>query len=457
VNAAPIADDIDINAATIRRVAAAHTPAVVNIRTEARRQTRNLREWLPDETFDFFFGPRPTPRDEILEGAGSGFIIDPAGFILTNNHVVEGASRIEVGFFTREGDGREADELYAAKVVGRDPLTDSALLQLTEKPAGSLTAVTFGDSDHMAPGDWVVAIGNPFNLQRTVTVGVISAKGRPFAPVAGRVQEMLQTDAAINPGNSGGPLLNLRGDVVGINTAILSGSARAGNLGIGFAVPINGVRALLPQLRSGKVTRGWIGVRVTNVPAEAVDEFGLSSRDGVVVAAVEPGGPAAAAGLQPGDVIVEYNGKPVASATELTRLVVATAPDARAQVRVVRNKQPVSLTLQVDELNLEGSARTASEADRATGGFGLSLGSVPPALASRLEGGGALVSEVEPRSAAADAGLRPGDVILEVNRQRVNSPDDAARLLRQAPADASVFVLVWREGDRLFLTMTREG
>jgi serine protease Do len=454
MNGTPITDEMDITAATVRRIAAEKTPGVVNIRTESRRQTRDLQEWLPDERFEFFFGPRSAPRDEILEGAGSGFIIDGAGFILTNNHVVEGANRIEVGFFTR--DGQDADELYEAKVVGRDPLTDSALLQLTEKPSGPLTVIPFGDSDQMAPGDWVIAIGNPFNLARTVTVGVISAKGRPFAPVTGRVQEMLQTDAAINPGNSGGPLLNLRGDVVGINTAILGGRARAGNLGIGFAVPINVVRELLPELRSGKVTRGWIGVQVTNVPKAAVDEFGLSARKGVVVAAVEPGGPAADAGLQPGDVIVEYDGKPVANTTELTRLVVETAPETRAQVRVIRNKAPESLTIRVEALSLEEGARVASDGDRGTGGFGLSLGSVPSAMTSRPEGGGALVRGVERGSAAASAGLRPGDVILEVNRQRVSGPDDAARLLRQAPADASVFVLVWRDGDRLFLTMTRE-
>ena len=252
--------------------------------------------------------PAP-PREEFLEGAGSGFVIDESGLVLTNNHVVAGASRIEVGFFAGTPGTENGETYYEAKVIGQDPLTDSALIRLIGKPPGNLAVATFGDSDQMAPGDLVVAIGNPFNLAHTVTVGVISAKGRPFPATEGRVQEMLQTDTAINPGNSGGPLLNLRGEVIGINTAILSTGPTGGNVGIGFAVPINIVRNLLPQLHEGKVTRGRIGVQITAVPKEALSALGLDTQRGALVSSVEPRGPAARAGIEPGDVILEYRGE----------------------------------------------------------------------------------------------------------------------------------------------------
>jgi len=262
-NSTPITGNLD--ATTFRAIAAEMSPAVVNIRTESTPRTEELTEFFGgDELFRRFFGDRvpeggqrrPSQRPPSV-GAGTGFIIDAEqGLILTNNHVVENTTKIEVGFF-----GDAADETYEAKVVGRDPLTDSALIQLDEKPTRELTAVRFGDSDQIQPGDWVVAIGNPFNFNHTVTVGVVSALGRPFPVAPQRTVEMLQTDAAINPGNSGGPMLNIRGEVVGINTAILSDRGMASNMGIGFAVPINAVRELIPQLRTGKVTRGMIGVQ----------------------------------------------------------------------------------------------------------------------------------------------------------------------------------------------------
>src|SRR5207253_4164490 len=249
---------------------------------------RELTEYFGGQGDDLlrrFFGggddqPTPTPRgrnrgrgnDEtpLMQGAGTGFVIDKGGFILTNNHVVEGAEKIKVTLY-----GAERGVSYAAKVVGHDTLTDSALIQLTEMPSQPLSEMRFGDSEQMQPGDWVMAIGNPFQLGHTVTVGVISALGRPMGGFNGREQPMLQTDAAINPGNSGGPLLNVRGEVIGMNTMIISGSRTEGNLGIGFAVPSNTIRDLLPQLRSGKVVRGRIGVSVTAVPRQDYPEFGL--------------------------------------------------------------------------------------------------------------------------------------------------------------------------------------
>ena len=251
---------------------------------------------------------RQQPRERLTQAAGSGFIISSDGYIITNNHVVEGASKIEVQFFDDD------DNYYEAKVIGRDPLTDSALVQLVEKPNRTLPEAKFGDSSQMEPGDWVMAIGNPFNLAHTISVGVISATGRPFPVAEQRSANVLQTDAAINPGNSGGPLLNLRGEVIGVNTAIYSNGSTmggAGNIGIGFAIPINTVRDVLPGLRAGKITRGRIGVQVRPVVQEDVEALGLKDRRGALVAAVSEGSPASAAGMRAGDIIVEFNGKPV--------------------------------------------------------------------------------------------------------------------------------------------------
>jgi serine protease Do len=285
-NSAPIGGAID--ALTFRNIAKAQSQVVVNIRTEMKAKAQDLSDFFgggggaPDDLFRRFFGPggggggggqddqddTPSnkgrrPRGQKTQAAGTGFIISKDGFILTNNHVVEDATKIEVQFL-----GDEDDDMYTAKVVGKDALTDSALIQLTEMPKHPLTEAKFGDSSQMAPGDWVVAIGNPFGYAHTVTVGVISAIGRPFQAIPGRTNEMIQTDAAINPGNSGGPLLNIRGEVIGVNTAIISNERTAGNIGIGFAVPINAVRDLLPQLRQGKIVRGRIGVEVGPVPRD---------------------------------------------------------------------------------------------------------------------------------------------------------------------------------------------
>ncbi len=251
--------------------------------------------------------------------AGTGFIISKDGFILTNNHVVEGATKIEVNFL-----GDDEDVSYQARIVGRDPLTDSALIELTEKPSrATWPKSSSATRPAWLPGDWVMAIGNPFSLAHTVSVGVVSAARPGGLPVAdGRFADVIQTDAAINPGNSGGPLLNIRGEVIGINTAIFADSRAQGNLGIGFAIPINVVRDLLPQLRGGKITRGVIGVSVVDVPASALDEFGLKERRGAVVGSVTQGGPADKAGLEPGDVILEFNGKPVQRRDQLVSMVV---------------------------------------------------------------------------------------------------------------------------------------
>jgi serine protease Do len=469
-NKAPLSGPIDAN--TFRDIARAQTPAVVNIQTTARARGRQMTEFFGgDDLLRRFFGgqvPRGTPRgrgDEETprsEGTGTGFIIDKAGFILTNNHVVEDAEEIRVSFY-----GGARTESYAAKVIGRDVLTDSALIQLSEMPASALQEAKFGDSDQMQPGDWVMAIGNPFQLGHTVTVGVISALGRPFGGFPGRTQNMLQTDAAINPGNSGGPLLNIRGEVVGINTAIYTDAARSANIGIGFATPINAIRDLLPQLRNGKVTRGVIGVNVSVDPLtkEAATGHGLPNTNGAVLINVTPDGPAGRAGLQPGDVIVEFNGRPVTDSDTLVAMVVNTKPGTSVPVTIYRDKQRRTLNVTVDELNIEEEqglqARRGggSDPEPTETGFGMTVGALTPEAVRELElprgQGGAIITDIERNSPAFFAGVRVNDVILEVNRQPVANVSQVTRELQRAEPGQPVFLLVWRDGQQNFITMTR--
>jgi serine protease Do len=469
MNSTPLSGPV--TATTFRDIAKRASPAVVNIRTESRQRTQDLSDFFGQgDLFDRFFGPsgggprtRPESRqrDQLVTAAGTGFIIDKSGLILTNNHVVEGASRIKVSLYG-EDDGQE----YDAKVIGRDPLTDSALIELTEKPDHTLPAIEFGDSSQIQPGDWVMAIGNPFNLAHTVSVGVISALERPFTVSEGRSAQVLQTDAAINPGNSGGPLLNLRGEVIGINTAIIADGRQAGNIGIGFAIPINTVRELLPQLRTGKVIRGRIGVGVEAISRDAVDEFGLKDRKGAVVKTVTPGGAASRAGFEPGDVILNYNGKPVASRDDLVRMVVATKPGTTVPVRIVRDGQQRSLNVTVEELDLESESSVSARnrerdetAQSTSTGFGLRLQNISPADARELKldnTRGALIADVEQGSPAARQGLRPGDVIVRVGRQPIESAADAQRELGRVPSRGTAFLRVVRDGQETFISVTKE-
>jgi serine protease Do len=400
---------------------------------------------------------------EIGGAAGTGFIIGREGLILTNNHVVEGADKVEVSLY-----GEDDDVRYKAKVVGRDPLTDSALIELTEKPNHEITEVKFGDSAQMSPGDWVMAIGNPFGLAHTVSVGVVSAARPGGLPVAdGRFADVIQTDAAINPGNSGGPLLNVRGEVIGINTAIYSDSRSQGNMGIGFAIPINVVRDLLPQLRNGKITRGVIGVQVQDVPLNALAEFGLKERRGALVSQVNSGGPADKAGLEPGDIIIEFNGKPVPRRDQLVAMVVGTKPGTTVPVKVLRDKQEKSLSLTVDELDLENESTRAgrrAEPDdpdvAESEGFGMELRELTSDMARRLRvpsgTEGVLVSDVEIGSAAQRAGVGRGDVILQINRRPVASLQEASRALNAVPSGGTAFLLVLTNGQQRFVTIRKD-
>jgi serine protease Do len=464
-NSAPLNGAID--AQTFRNIAKAQSPVVVNISTTGRAR-RELTEFGGDDLLRRFFGqqaPRGRQRsvpEEETSGTGTGFIIDKSGFILTNNHVVEGATDIRVRLY---GAGRT--ETYTAKVIGRDTLTDSALIQLTEMPVTPLQEAKFGDSDQMQPGDWVVAIGNPFGLNHSVSVGVVSGLGRPMG-ILGREQNMLQTDAAINPGNSGGPLLNVRGEVVGINTAIFTDAARAANIGIGFATPINAIRDILPQLRNGKVTRGVIGVSVSKDPitAEMQRAMALPAARGALLTIVNPNGPADKAGLEPGDVIVEFNGRPVEHSDALVSMVVATKPGSTVPVTIYRDKQRKTLNITVDELDLEAEGRLTrrqtgggEDPEPTATGFGMEVGAITPEIARELElprnQGGAIVIDVDRNSPAANAGVFPNDVILQVNRQDVANVSQVTRALQAAAPGQPVFLLLWREGQQVFVTMTK--
>jgi len=489
MNSAPLNGPID--AQTFRNVAKLATHVVVNIRTEMKTKANDLTDFFggggsPDDLFHRFFGnpgqqdddqppqsPRGrgrgqgqqrTPREQTTRAAGTGFIISKDGYILTNNHVVEDATKIEVALYADE-----PDVSYKAKVVGRDPLTDSALIQLIDKPNHALPEAKFGDSSQIEAGDWVMAIGNPFGYEHTVTVGVISATSRAFPVSNGRTNDMLQTDAAINPGNSGGPLLNVRGEVIGMNTAIITNARSEGNIGIGFAVPSNTVRELLPQLHTGKVIRGRIGVSVLPVPREGYEDYGLKARAGAVVAQVVSGGAAAKVGVEPGDVIIQFNGRPIKNNDELVKMVVATKPGTTVPIKVLRNKSEKTMNVTVDELDLEAEqnqGRRAPQNDTQqpddshdAGSFGLTLENVTPQMARRLRlpsgQTGAVVTEVDPDGASAGA-LRQGDVILSVNGKSVSNATDAARELQKVQAGHIAQMRVWRGDGEVFVPVKKD-
>ena len=459
MNSEPLSGPID--AGTFREIARTQASMVVNIRTESLRAGGGPNDFFGgNDQFRRFFGvPGPDQEqqeEETVPGMGTGFVIDDSGLILTNNHVVAEATKIEIDFF-----GDEDGTYYEARVLGRDPLTDSALLELTERPDGQLSVAQFGDSDQMEPGDWVMAIGNPFGYGHTVTVGVISAVGRPYRSVPGRSQDVLQTDAAINPGNSGGPLLNIRGEVIGINTAIVSD--RPSNVGIGFAIPSNIVRELLTELRGGKVTRGRIGVQIYDVEdAEDAEALGLSSEMGAIVSAVAEDGPASQAGMRPGDVIVAYDGEPVDDTRELQNRVVTTRPGTTVPVRVVRDGEELTLNVTIEELDFDVEARgpEAESPEELSEGFGMTLRDLTPQAAARLRlpdgTTGAIVADLQRRGAAAAGGVRAGDVILSINRVEVGSAAAAVRELNSVESGRAAFLLIQRGDEQVFLQIRKE-
>jgi serine protease Do len=440
--ASPLTTDL------FRTIARQQNPVVVAIMTKARVEV------LPGEgdPFRWFFGGPEQPESQVQRGLGSGFLISREGDILTNNHVVAGAEAIEVSLFGDE------TKTYKATLVGRDPLSDTALIRLQQPPA-NLPVATLGDSDALEPGDWVMAIGNPFQLGHTVTVGVVSYQGRPFQVEEGRWQKMIQTDASINPGNSGGPLINVRSEVVGINAAIL-GAGSGGNIGIGFAIPINSVKTLLPQLRQGKVVRGRIGVQLRGGPMSEDDAraLGLGKAAGAIVTSVERGSPADRAGLRAGDVVVKFNGSPVASADDLVPRVSSTSPGTQATLTVIRDGREVTLQVTVEELTTDGGA--ATRPNDISRDFGLQLGDVTPSIARQLglPSGldGAVVYDVADDSPAGRAGMQQGDIVRSVNRRAVHRATQAVQELRRIETGQPAFLIVWRDGNETLVQMRKE-
>ena len=420
-------------------------PAVVSIQAERSRPVQQDRTH-PRNPLEEFFG-FPFGGGAPRAGEGSGFVISGDGYVVTNNHVVAEFDKIDVVFL----DGTK----LPARVIGRDPATDVALLKV--ESVKTLQSLVLGDSDDTRIGDWVVAIGNPLGLENTVTAGIVSAKHRRALGGEGpRYSDFIQTDAAINPGNSGGPLLNLAGEVVGINAMIASDR----NIGIGFAIPMNMVKQVLPQLRSkGRVSRGKLGVGIQPVDADSAEFLGLDSPHGALVQSVEEGSPAERAGIMRGDVIVEFNGKPIHEMDELPQLVAGTAIGARSKVLVVRKGKQQALDVTIGALALEEDAGTLPGADEPepSGEYGLSVQTLTPEIAAqlRLEEGvkGVVVTKVRPGSPAETARLQPYDVILEVNQAPVAASAAFKTAIAKNPKGA--LLLVRRGRQEIFVTMKR--
>jgi serine protease Do len=428
------------------------SPAVVNIsvtKMEAAptsfqyRGPGNGQEFGPGTPFDFFerfFDGDPRQfQQRRSEGQGSGFLVDASGYIVTNNHVAGGADQITVTL----QDGRK----FEAKLVGNDERTDLAVIKID---AANLPYVAFGDSDQARVGDWVVAIGNPFGLGGTATAGIISARGRDIN--SGPYDDYLQLDAPINFGNSGGPVFNVAGQVVGVNTAIFS--PNGGNVGIGFAIPANQAKEIVADLRdNGSVERGWLGVQIQDIDEELAKSLRMSGTEGALVTEVVGDGPAAHGGVQPGDVITRFNGREIDSPRTLSRTVASAAPNTSAKVTVWRDGRSRELTVELGEAATETLAANAPTggAAQSTASLGLTLSPLGDGERAQLglpsDVNGAVVVNVMPGSAAAEKGIRPGDVITRVNQKPVTTVGDAVNELNSARESDETALLLVRRGD----------
>ena len=438
------------------QVAQSVKPAVVNIATterprptEGRRSPQvppffrgPFRDFFGEDFFERFFGEPPQRERHSL---GSGVIVDSRGYILTNNHVIEQADEIEV----RLSDKRK----FSATVVGKDPKTDLAVIKIDA--TGALPVARLGDSDKIRTGEWAIAIGNPFGLDQTVTVGVISAVGRADMGIT-TYEDFIQTDASINPGNSGGPLLNLQGEVVGVNTAIV-----ATGKGIGFAIPINMAREIKDRLiAQGKVVRAWLGVGIQELTEELAAQFGVKPEDGVLVGNVMADTPAERGGLKPGDIIQEFNGNKISNVRQLQREVAQSPIGSPARLQVLREKQPMTLTVVLGEQPTDLAAGRDPSPAEAAEQFGLTVQDLTAELRNQLRltnVDGVIVSSVDEAGAAARAGVRPGDVITEVNREPVKSARDFTRILGQMRRGANLLLLVRRDGNSRFVVVPPKG
>lgn len=431
------------------------SPSVVNIYTT--KKVQNMPRMMPffdDPLFRQFFGDPwggqgRVPQERREQALGSGVIVSEDGYLLTNNHVVDGADEIKVAL---------ADEktVLEAKVVGADPQTDIAVIKVDGK---KLPAIAITDSDNVEVGDFVMAIGNPFGVGQTVTAGIVSGKGRGGMGIVD-YEDFIQTDASINPGNSGGALVDAEGRLVGINTAIVSRSG--GNQGVGFAVPINLARYVMERLvTDGKVTRGYLGVMIQPVTEALAKEFKLKSPAGALVGEVTADSPAEEAGLENGDVIIEFNGKKVSDSRHLRLMAAQTPPDTKVNVKAVRDGKEKSFTVTLGALPSEGLAQPGRGGWRSWGAknqalTGLELADIDTNVRRQFgipsDVKGAVIMSVDPNAAAAAAGLQPGDVIVEVNRLRVNSTDEAYDASRRS-SGPQVLLRVWRQGGTRYVVL----
>ncbi len=429
-------------------------PSVVNIQTvrTIKGDGRVFRHFFGNpfgkgnpfggqDPFEDFFGPRGgngSPEDFRQNSLGSGFIIDADGYIVTNNHVVDGANEIKV----KLADGREFD----AAVVGRDPKTDLALIRI--KGVSGLKPLTMGNSEELKVGSWVVAIGSPFGLEQTVTAGIVSAKGRIIG--SGPYDNFIQTDASINPGNSGGPLINMKGEVIGINTAIV-----ASGQGIGFAIPIDTAKSVVAQLKgNGRVTRGWLGVSIQEITPALAASFGLKDRKGALVADVVKDGPADKAGIAQGDVIVEFDGKEIATSNDLPRVVAATPVGKDVAVKLLRSGKTLGKTIKIAQMEdnvMEAARKTPGENK-----VGIAVQAITPEVARALQlknRAGVVVASVESGSPAEEAGIVRGDVIREVNRATVKDVESFVRKMDEVSGQKSVLFLIHRKANNIYVVV----
>ncbi|RJP14876.1 MAG: Do family serine endopeptidase [Candidatus Abyssobacteria bacterium SURF_5] len=423
--------------------------SVVNLSTTRVIQTsrlfdseNRLREFFGDEMFEKFFGQMPSElRTHAL---GSGFLIDREGRILTNNHVIENATEIKVTM--------QNQKVYDGVVVGRDPKTELALIKIVDDVELPRPA-QLGDSDEIDVGDWVMAVGNPFGLGNTVTQGIISAKGRVIGGgnLSASYSDFLQTDAAINPGNSGGPLYNMSGQVVGINTAIV-----AQGQGIGFAIPINMAKDLLPQLKQGRVIRGWLGVAIQDVTPEMAEFFGLEEPRGVIIGQIIPGGPAEKAGLQQGDIVLSLNGQEIVDAQDLSRRVAELRPGQEVEFQIFRDGKSLPMTVALGEMpdeTMEPEPQSPLMEEQTRFGFSVQdiTGEIAEMLGISPEEKGVAIIEVEPGSPAAEAGLTAGDVIKQVNRRPVQNVREFQAAVRQRETKGLLLLLKRGEYSRFVI------
>jgi serine protease Do len=421
-------------------------PVVVNISTTTQRSGRGGSNDPIEEFFNRFFGETP-PRENSQRSLGSGILISKDGEILTNYHVVRNADAIKV---------KLADQTeFEARLIGKDGRTDLAMIKI-RRSGGNLPFARLGSSSQLDVGDWVMAIGNPFGLEHTVTAGIVSAKGRVIG--AGPYDNFIQTDASINPGNSGGPLINAAGEVVGVNSAIFSQTG--GNVGIGFAIPIDLAKKVADQLRkNGKVVRGWLGIRAQNVSPQLASSLGIvRSGEMAVVTEVTEGSPAAEAGIKSSDIVVEFNGKPVPRSHDFPSVIADTSPGQKVTLKIIREKKEQTVAVKIGELPDESDASQQIEAKDAE--IGLRVQRITPEAARRLgmnSTKGVIVVEVQPGSPADQVGVEPADVIREVNQRPVNNVKDFQLALRQGRRGDRILLLVQRGDNAVFFAVKRKS